>query len=354
MSSNSPIWHRVVISPDDSIYHSVEVINNGEIQIALVVDEKKHLIGTITDGDIRRAILNQIDLSEPAQKIMCPKPIMIEEGAPTQQMLSMMRAQDVQHLPIVSKEGKLTGLETLKELLIASHKNNTVVLMAGGLGSRLKERTKNTPKPLLNIGGKPILETILENFIEYGFSNFVISIRYLSEKIKEHFGDGKKWGVTIQYIEEKEPLGTAGALSLLKEKPTAPFFVMNGDVLTKVNFRQLLRFHEEHQSNATMCVRGFEHQVPYGVVETKGVNITALEEKPIKSIMVNAGIYVLNPDTLDHIPHNSFFDMPSLFETLMTMKKNTVAFPVHEYWLDVGKPDDFEIAMSDYETIFKP
>lgn len=341
-----------IIRPKASILQAIKAIDDGRMQIALIVSQDNVLRGVVTDGDIRRGLLKGLTLEDSVDQVMSHEPITGQDDATSQQMIAIMRQRDVQHLPIIDAAGKLVRVERLAELMHGEKRDNLVVLMAGGLGSRLKERTENTPKPLLNVGGKPILETIIENFCHYGFSNFVISTRYLADQIRDHFGDGEKWGARIDYIEEETPLGTAGALSLLKEKPTETFIVMNGDVLTKISFRQLLRFHDEHVSKATMCVRGFSHQVPYGVVNTDGVRITHIEEKPVQDIMVNAGIYALEPEVLELIPHNEYFDMPTLFEKLIADDTSTAAFPIHEYWMDVGQPEDFEKAGSEYRQVF--
>jgi NDP-sugar pyrophosphorylase family protein len=224
--------------------------------------------------------------------------------------------------------------------------------MAGGLGTRLRPLTDDIPKPLLKVGNKPILETIIRNFAEHGFVNITISLNYKGDMIKDYFGDGSDFGVNIDYVEENKRLGTAGALSLLKENPHEPFFVMNGDLLTDVNFSHLLDFHSFGNSTATMCVREYEYQVPYGVIQTKDSDITSIVEKPIQKFFVNAGIYVLSPSVFNDIPENEFFDMPTLFNILIEKQKKVSSFPIHEYWLDIGRMSDFEQAQSEYFRIF--
>lgn len=351
--ANKAKWQNSVIKQDASIVDAIRALDDAQMQIALVIGEDGQLVGSVTDGDIRRAILHGVDLKGPAETIMSKEPITASAADTKQQLIAHMRSEGLQHLPIIDGTGRLIGLETLMGLVGAKPRSNTVVLMAGGFGRRLKERTHSKPKPLLNIGGKPILETIIENFIEQGFGNFIISVGYLSDQIKSYFADGSKWGTSISYIEEDKPLGTAGALSLLSARPSESFFVMNGDVLTKVNYSQLLRFHHEHDAQATMCVRGLENQVPYGVVTTEGVEISSIEEKPVQTVMVNAGIYVLDPSVLDIIPHNQNYDMPSMFTQLIENKQKTAAYPVHEYWMDVGQPNDFTQADEEYNKIFK-
>jgi NDP-sugar pyrophosphorylase family protein len=224
--------------------------------------------------------------------------------------------------------------------------------MAGGLGARLGELTKNTPKPMLQVGNKPILETIIEGFAKYGFSDVIISVNYLSHVIEEYFGNGENFGVNIEYVHEKERMGTAGALSLMRDKLTEPFFVMNGDILTNVNFAHLLDFHKEQNSVATMCVREYDFQVPYGVVNIDDGRISSIDEKPVHKFFVSAGIYMLSPDVLDFIPQNSFYDMPTLFERLIDAQKNALSFPIRDYWLDIGQMGDYKQANNDYGKVF--
>jgi len=224
--------------------------------------------------------------------------------------------------------------------------------MAGGLGSRLRPLTEQTPKPMLMVGDKPILETLIKRFREQGFTRFVISLNYLGDQIRAHFGNGQDRGVEISYIEEKEPLGTAGALSMLPVKPKEPFLVMNGDILTLMNFESLLEFHHRNRSVATMCIREFGMEVPYGVVRLNKDNIVSIEEKPVQQFYVNAGIYVLNPETLDLVPKGTRVDMTSLFEKLVETGHPTLSYPIREYWMDIGKMEDYQRACTEYPTLF--
>ncbi|MFC6648217.1 sugar phosphate nucleotidyltransferase [Paenibacillus rhizoplanae] len=224
--------------------------------------------------------------------------------------------------------------------------------MVGGLGTRLRPFTDDIPKPMLKVGDKPILETIIEGFKNYGFTKFILSVNYKKEIIKAYFQDGKHLDVYIEYIEEGKRLGTAGALSLLSEKPNAPFFVMNGDLLTKMNYEQLMEFHCETKSNATICVREYEYQIPYGVIETENHRLLSIVEKPVHKSFVNAGIYVLDPQVLEHVPQDEFYDMPDLFKKLMDMQGGVSAFPLREYWLDIGQVDDYEKANGDFRGVF--
>lgn len=345
-------WKNVLVSPDTTIKDAIRIIDQGALKIALVVDEGNRLVGTVSDGDVRRGILRGGDLQDRVERIMNGNPLTAGRNDGREKILSQMRQKLIYQIPLVDDDGVLVGLEVIDNLLKAAKRDNWVVLMAGGLGSRLKQLTAETPKPLLKVGDKPILETILCNFIEHGFCRFFISVNYKSELIEEHFGDGSDWGVQIEYLREDKKLGTAGALGLLEQKPSSPVLVMNGDVLTKINFVQLLDFHAEHLSAATMCVREYDFQVPYGVVKLDQHRILSIEEKPIQRFFVNAGIYVLEPEVLGMIQHDSYLDMPSLFDQLVVQRKETAVFPIREYWLDIGRIDDFERAKVDYDKVF--
>ncbi|MFZ5644550.1 MAG: nucleotidyltransferase family protein [Bacillota bacterium] len=345
-------WRQVVISPATPILKAIEIIDAGALQIAFVVDEKRRLLGTVTDGDVRRAILKRIPLDNPVANIMNSNPTVVHKNKKRNEILKIMKMKGLRHIPVVDGNRCLVNVEVMEDLLRSGKIDNFVVLMAGGLGTRLRPLTRDCPKPLLKVGSKPILETILNNFIEYGFNNFFISVNYKAEMIEKYFGDGSSWGVRINYLYEDKRLGTAGALGLLPEKPELPIVVMNGDLLTRVNFQQLLAFHNENNVAATMCVREFEVQVPYGVVNIDQHRLKKIDEKPLHRFFVNAGIYVLDPVVLDLIPKETFFDMPELFDNLIKQKQETAVFPVREYWLDIGQLGDYERANGEYKNIF--
>lgn len=345
-------WKNTLVSPDTSIREAIRIIDHGALKIALVVDGNDCLVGTVSDGDIRRGILNGCDLENKVQQIMNTNPSVAGKSDGRDKILALMRQKQIYQIPLVDDKGKLIGLEVIDNILSTPGRENLVVLMAGGLGTRLKHLTANIPKPMLRVGDKPILETILDNFIEHGFSRFLISVNYKSEMIESYFGDGSQWDVQIDYLRENKKLGTAGALSLISEKSELPILVMNGDVLTKVNFQQLLEFHTEHKASATMCVREYDYQVPFGVVKLDQHRILSIEEKPVQRFFVNAGIYVLEREALEMIPHDTHLDMPSLFELLIMREMETAVFPIREYWLDIGRIDDFERANGEYSEVF--
>ena len=314
------------------------------MQFVAVVDDEMLLLGTVTDGDIRRGILNGFPLESPISTVMNSLPFIEQEGRKNVYYKKRMRERKLKQLPITSSDNILQRILFSDELELAIKKDNKVVLMVGGLGTRLRPLTEKTPKPMLNVGNKPILETIIESFKGYGFTNFVLSVNYKKEMIMDYFQDGSHLGVNITYIEETKRLGTAGALSLLSDKPSEPFFVMNGDLLTKINFEQLLDFHYETDSAATMCVREYEYQIPYGVIQTENHKLLSIVEKPVHKSFVNAGIYVLNPTVLNYVPSGEFYDMPELYKKLMNEHDKVSAFPLREYWLDIGRLDDYEKA----------
>lgn len=344
---------NVKLTIESTIKESLRAIDLGAIKIALVLDDCGRLIGTLTDGDIRRGLLNGLQLDESVKSIMNSSPITCSVNDSREDILKIAIAKKIYQIPIIDKEGFLVGIDEIDELLKPVEHTNKVVLMVGGLGTRLSPLTDKMPKPLLDVGDKPILETIIANFSKYGFKNIILSVNYKSQMIEEYFGDGSKFGVSIEYVHEVQRMGTAGALSLMRDKLTEPFFVMNGDLLTNINFEHMLEYHLSNHASATMGVREYDIQVPYGVVNLDIANILSIEEKPIHKFYVNAGIYVLGTESLEYIPDNSFFDMPAFFSLLITNKQKSVSFPIHEYWLDIGKMSDFERANEEYYGVFK-
>ncbi|MGD9823964.1 nucleotidyltransferase family protein [Desulfobacter sp.] len=349
-------WKKTSVGPETSIKETMAVIDKSALQIALVVDPDDKLLGTVTDGDIRRGILKGISLDEPVKRIFYVSPLTASVDDDPGTMHRIMKEQLINQLPIVDHDGKVVELIFLRDILKEKKQKNPVIIMAGGLGTRLRPLTDSCPKPLLKIGGTPLLETILESFVKKGFDTFYISVNYKAEMIEEYFGDGSKWGVNIEYLRETQRLGTAGSIKLLPEKPSLPFIVMNGDLLTKVDFKQLIEFHINNNklSNAmaTMCVREYNMQVPYGVIKQEGNKLVQLDEKPVQRFFVNGGIYVFQPEMIDLIPDNEYFDMTHLFDRMMEKDYKTVIFQIREYWMDIGHKRDFETADGEYGEIF--
>lgn len=335
-----------------SIRDAMQAMDSSALQIAFVVDEEKHLLGAVTDGDVRRSILRGEELSAPVESIMNVHPITAPHGTERMTLLRLMRSKAVRQIPLVDEDNRIVGLAQLEDLLYPSKRDNIVVLMVGGLGTRLRPLTDKIPKPLLKVGQKPILETILESFLDAGFHRFYFAVNYKSQMIEDYFGDGSRFGAEIEYLHENKRMGTAGALYFLPETPKAPIIVMNGDLLTKVDFGEFLEYHIGQNAAATMAVREYNYQVPYGVIDFDGEQIKGIREKPSQSYFVNAGIYVLSPEAVAHVDKEEFFDMPQLFEALISEGKKTTVFPVREYWLDIGRIADFERAQEEYGEMF--
>ncbi|QOP44882.1 nucleotidyltransferase family protein [Sulfurimonas paralvinellae] len=345
-------YQDILLQRDSTIKKALHVIDKGAMRIAIVLDNDEKVVGTLSDGDIRRGLLDGLTLESSIENLYFKEPTLANINDSKELIIQKAVRKQIYQIPIVDDEGKLVKIEEISKLLKTNAKNNRVILMAGGLGTRLRPLTEDIPKPLLKVGNKPILETIIENFAKYGFVNITISVNYKADMIKKYFGDGSDLGVNIDYIEETKRLGTAGALSLIQERPQEPFFVMNADLLTNVNFEHLLDFHLMEHSVATMCVREYDYQVPYGVIQTDGSRITSIEEKPVHKFFVNAGIYTLSPQVFEYIPKNEFYDMPTLFEDIIKDELKSISFPIHEYWLDIGRMSDFEQAQNEYGEIF--
>lgn len=342
---------KLKISSNSTIKQALKIISEGAIHIAIVVDNKEKFIGTLSDGDIRRGFLKGFNLKSPIKSLISKKPIFVKKNETRENLIKIALSKKIYQIPVVDNSSKVIGIHVLDELIRYKDKSNKVVIMAGGKGMRLRPLTKNIPKPMLKVGDKPILQTLIEKFRESGYKNFVICVNYKSKIIKDFFNDGKKFGVKIEYIHEKSRMGTAGALSLFKHKPKEPFFVINGDLLTNLDFEKLLNFHYEHNSQATMSVREYNIESPYGEVKLSNEKIIAIQEKPKHKYFVNAGVYVLDPKCINLIP-KKYFDMPSLFKKMILKNKKIISFPLGEYWLDIGKFNDYKKANIEFDFFF--
>lgn len=342
-------WEKLLITSQTSINKAIEVLDQGGRGIILVVDEKNTLLGTVTDGDVRRALIKRLTLDTPVAQMMCETPRVAEAYWSKELILATMEENQLSQIPIVDETKRIVGLETLHDLLKKRHKDNPVFLIAGGLGTRLHPLTEKCPKPLLKIREKPILELILERFIEAGFHRFYISTHFMPEMIENYFSNGQQWGVTIKYVHEEHPLGTAGSLGLLPhDEIDHPIVMMNSDLLTSLNFQHLLDFHQQYDALATVCVREYEHKVPFGVLNFQGHQVTAVVEKPIYRSFINAGIYTLSPEFAKSVLPGVCIDMPELLQYHIDKGKNINMFPIHEYWLDIGRLDDFKRAQEEW------
>ena len=338
------LWSDAILSGDSNIEQVIHILNEVRLKIVLVTDANGVLVGTISDGDIRRGLLKGLDLTSPIESIIHHGAIVASSKLSRELVSQMMVANKIQQIPIVDENMHVIGLHLWDEINGPSEHSNTIVIMAGGKGSRLHPETENCPKPLLPIAGKPILEHIINRAKAEGFSHFILAIYHLGYMIEDYFGNGEKLGVKIEYLREESPLGTAGALSLLDPRPNSAFIVTNGDVITDIRYGELLEFHQQNGARATMAVRMHEWQNPFGVVQTQGIEITSYEEKPISRSHINAGVYVIEPSSLALLKKSERYDMPTLFELIQGKGERVVAFPIHETWLDVGSPEDLKLA----------
>lgn len=345
MSENTPNnWQKTILQQDAIVADAISCLNDSMLQIVLVVDKQGSLIGTITDGDIRRSMLKGIKISDRVESVINSNPLIISTSMARDSVLQLMQVNKIHQLPVVDKDRKVVGLHLWNKLVAPEALQNTMIIMAGGKGTRLRPYTENCPKPMIHVAGKPMLERIIERAKQDGFSHFILSIHYLGHMIEDYFEDGSKWGVKIEYLREDSPLGTAGALSLISNLPTLPVLITNGDVLTDIRYSEIIEFHNRHHARATMAVRQHQWEHPFGVVKTEGVDITGFDEKPISYSHINAGIYVLEPSVFNSLNENEYCDMPTLFARLKDNNHRTIVYPMHEPWLDVGRHDDLELA----------
>lgn len=319
---------NIKISPNTTIKEALSIISNGAIKIAIAANKNGKLLGTLTDGDIRRGFLKGLNLNSKVSSIIFRKPVVAKITDSENKIFKISILKKIYQIPIVDKNQKVLGIHILDELLKLQTKSNRVIIMAGGKGMRMRPLTKDIPKSMLKVGNKPILQIIIERFKESGFENFTICVNYKSQIIKNYFADGKKFNVKIEYINEKKRMGTAGALSLFKKKLKEPFFLINGDLLTNLDFEKMLDFHYEHNAKATMCIKEFNVESPYGEVVLRDENIQSIEEKPKHKFFINAGVYILDPKCMDLIP-KKFYDITTLFKKMISKKYSDVPAPQH-------------------------
>jgi dTDP-glucose pyrophosphorylase len=346
MNQSEQVWQKAILPIVATIGQAICNLNETSVKIVMVINEAGVFEGTISDGDIRRGLLKNLDLNSPLTSIIHRNSLVAPLELSRELVMQLMVVNKIQQIPIVDESHKVVGLHLWDELISPPTRSNSMIIMAGGKGTRLRPHTENCPKPMLLVSGKPILEHIIDRSKLEGFNHFVLAIHYLGHMIEEYFGNGEKLGVIIEYLREDRPLGTAGALSLLKPFPELPFVVTNGDVIADIRYGELLDFHNRQNAAATMAVRVHEWQHPFGVVQTQGVEIVGFEEKPVARSHINAGVYVLNPDALSVLSEGVHCDMPTMFERLQARAQRTVAYPMHEPWLDVGRPMDLELANS--------
>ena len=342
---------KMEIFEDTTIREAIKAIDIGNLQLAIVVDKNRKLLGTLTDGDIRRGILSGLDIDSNIKGIYFRSPLVATLAESKKEIIQKALDRKIHQVPIIDENNHVIDIRQIEELIKPRKKSNKVVLMVGGLGTRLKPLTEKVPKPLLKVGNKTILETILSKLLDYGYKDILMCVNYKSDMIQEFFGDGSKFGVSIEYILEEKRMGTAGALSLLKDKVSEPFFVMNGDLLTDINFENIYNFFVSNEADALMCVREYEFQIPYGVVNTDNIEINSIQEKPSHKFFVNAGIYMLSPEVLKYVPKNEFYNMTTLFEQLIEKHRKVISFPHEGYWMDIGRFEEYEKANTEFNNI---
>lgn len=346
-------WQNTLIAPTIALRSALQTINDVGCQIALVVDQDRRLLGTLSDGDVRRALLRGVTLDTPVSEAMHKTPTVAHDGDDREARLGLIKRLGLHQLPIVDSLGHVVGLEIVDDYLHTAIREEPVVIMAGGLGSRLKELTRDIPKPMLNVGSRPILETIVRSFSEQGFRRFYFAVNYKADQIEKHFGDGSRFGIEVNYLREKQRMGTAGALSLLPSELALPVIVTNADLLTKSDYVSMIDNHLASGADATMGVRKYEMQVPFGVVQEQDGRISGISEKPVHQFLVSAGMYVLSPSALKLVPRDQFFDMPTLFESIAEQGLYARSHHIDGYWLDIGQPSDFERANHDFHEVFR-
>lgn len=341
---NKDELNQYTVSPTTTIYEALRLVDLNAKQMAVLVDNDQNIIGVITDGDIRRAILKGISLNSSVLDVVNRTPLIGTKNESKKSLISKMQDRSVSFIPLVDSNNKLVQILFLSDLLNINRKNNSVIIMAGGKGTRLGELTKSCPKPMLKIGNKPILETIITHLSSFGFHDFHISVNHLKEQIMEYFADGEKIGVKVSYLHEAKPLGTAGALANFEPQNSEPVIVMNGDIYTDMDFSALVDAHKTEKAAATVCLRKYNCQIPYGVVMTRDKQITTIEEKPTMSYFVSAGIYVFDPGILGMIPENTYYPMTKLIDKLLENKISVYSHEIEGIWIDIGRHDDFKNA----------
>ena len=342
-------WKAFSVATDADLRQALLAVDRGKLGVALVVDGDNHLLGTVTDGDLRRAILRGAEIETPVEKIMNRNFTAVNESVAAASVMESMHSHSVKQIPVLDGKGRVTGIYFLGDFLGLSIRPNCALIMAGGEGRRMLPLTRETPKPMLPVGDGPVLENTVSLLVSHGFRNLFIAIRYLGEQIESHFGDGSRFGCQITYIREQEPMGTAGALSLLPVRPDHSFLVVNGDLLTDLNLSMLMDFHAEENCAATQCVREYVFRIPFGVVRCEEGQVMGIEEKPMRRVLISAGIYVLSPKMLDAIPSKKAMTMPELLEKTRQQGHRVMAFPIRERWEDIGQPEDYHWAVNHWD-----
>ena len=343
MSNNKYNWKSSILTTNHLIKDVIKNLNQTNLQIALIAKKNK-LIGTVTDGDIRRGLLKGYSLKEKVGRIMKKKSITVSKNTSYREVRELMKSKSILQIPIISNDKKILGLHFWNKKTSVKKKNNLVVIMAGGFGKRMRYKTSFMPKPMIILHGKPILEHIINNLKNNGFTNLIITTHYLEHKITKYFGNGKNFGVNIEYVKEKKPLGTAGSLSKIYSNKSTPIIVANGDVISNINYSEFLNYHNKNNGDASMAVREIRSKHSFGVVASQGLKIMNIEEKPITKIHINAGIYILNKKLIKLVKKNLFLSMTDLFNKIISNNYKAILFPLYENWQDFAKPKDLKVS----------
>lgn len=335
---------RFVVRPDQTVREAMQVISDNWRELALVADASMRVLGVITDGDIRRGLLSSVTMESPASSVMTRQYVAVQPNVDRAGVLDLMKARSIRQVPVLDAERRLVGIHFLEALIGTTEKPNAAVIMAGGEGRRLRPFTDARPKPMMEVAGRPILERIVLHLVGYGIKRIFLSVNYLAHAIRDHFGDGERFGCAIEYLHEDEPLGSGGALSLLPPGIAHPLLVMNGDLVSQFDVARMLEQHGRDRAEATIAARHHQVDIPFGVLDVDGGHLVQLTEKPSAHYLINAGIYVLEPRLLAAIPRNRFYPMTDLFECLLKQGKRVSVYRLEEDWIDVGRREDWSRA----------
>jgi len=341
----------LLINKGYSVREAIEAIDKGSRGIILVVDKEKKIIGTIADGDIRRALLKGVKLDDKVEKVIHYNPIVSNKSTSIEGIKELFIKKGVKQIPVVNDEGIVEDLISINDILLPEGKENLVIIMAGGLGTRLKELTKEIPKPMLRVGKDPILQHIINNFKQYGYNKLVLSVNYKADIIENYFQDGYAYGVKIQYVREKKRLGTGGGIKLAKDYIESPFFVTNGDIFTSLNVEDMMNFHIRNKFDITVGVRKYYFEVPYGVINLEKNVIKSIEEKPSVEYLINGGVYCINPDIIDYIPDDKYYEITDLINKCIKEGKKVGSYEIKDYWMDIGKVEDYYKVNEDVSSL---
>lgn len=339
-----------IVKPKNSVREVIEIIDKNREGIALVTDDANRLVGTITDGDIRRFMLANRSLDESCSGVMWINTCTCLVGTSNEALLALMNQHSIRSIPLLDDQGRLVDIVHIRNLLGKHDQQMIAVIMAGGDGKRLRPLTKKVPKPMVKVGDRPILENILISLAQFGITKIYLTVNYQAEMIENYFQDGSKQGVKLIYLREEQKMGTAGGLSLIQDIPAEPMIVMNGDVVTNINFTRILDFHRQHRSVMSVAASEYHISIPYGVLNLAGHYVLGITEKPSNQFLCNAGIYVINPELLRLIPSDRVYNMTDLMQDVVRQGLPVTAFPIREYWIDIGQKEDLQKARVDFQA----